>query len=384
MAFLLLTLGPFLHIFGINIKIPLPYIIIPYLPLLNMVRSPGRFIVPFIFLSSIIAAFVIQFFFKKIRKNCLKWTIIIAFFPIFFIDQITYISSAPSVKLPNKIYQYLAKQQTTETILEIPFSVRDSIKNFGYIHAHWLPFTTLIHKQKTFSVYAGRVPNSIFNYYLNNPLIGSLGKIVELDKIDFKREIEKINRKDFINGLNFYEISYSIIKDNEAYSDYIRSFFSEIGFKKVITDGNYSLWQRQVKKVTFDEINFNSPFDNLALTDGWGNKEPQDLSRWAMTHVSQIFLSLKDITNKRLVIEAEAIVKPQTVKIFVNDRYTGKMTFLTGKYNTQSLIINGDLLNPGLNKITFKFSNTHILAEIVPGATDIRPLALHIKYIGLK
>ena len=151
-----------------------------------------------------------------------------------------------------------------------------------------------------------------------------------------------------------------------------------------MADGDYSLWQRRPKTVISDEINFDSPFDRFSLADGWGEKEPKDRSRWAMTHVAQTFFSLKDTKKKRLIVDAEAIVRPQVTQVFVNDQYVGKMTFLTGKYNNQSLTINSDFLNPGLNKITFKFRDTHTLTKIIPGATDIRPLSLHVRYIGLK
>jgi hypothetical protein len=43
--FALLTLGPFLQVAGVNTQIPLPWSVLRYVPVLGLVRSPGRFVV---------------------------------------------------------------------------------------------------------------------------------------------------------------------------------------------------------------------------------------------------------------------------------------------------------------------------------------------------
>lgn len=383
-ALLLLTLtfGPYLQIFGLNLKIPLPYIIIPYIPYLQMARSPGRFIVPFIFLSSIVTAFVIQYFIERIKMRWIKIFILSSLFFIFIFDQITIIGPPTTVKIPNKIYEYLSKQKTGP-VLEMPFLIRDSIKNFGYMNAIWAPYAQLLHNQKIFSVYAGRVPNIEFNYYLKNPLIGPLGKIIESNPTDYKSLIKKINHKDFLNALNFYNISYLINKNNENYSPTVSSIFTKFGFVKIINDGNYDLYFRKPKPINITEIYFDSPFDELILTEGgWGGKEQNVKSRWMMTKTSNIFISLEKVNKKYLIIEGEPIVKNQTEKIFINDKYSGKMSFPIGRFTRQKLLVSN--LKVGLNKITLESRYIHDLSKIIPGSQDKRPLSLHVKYIGLK
>ena len=268
--------------------------------------------------------------------------------------------------MPTKIYGYLSKKTTAGPVLEIPFLIRDSIKNFGYA-----------------SVYAGRVPNLILDYYLKNPLIGPLGKVIDDSVIDKKSLVEKIDRQSFVNGLDFYQIEYVVSKDDESYSSPLASLLEEISFKKIMIDGAHSFWYRIPKTIIISETNFDSSLNKFILADGWGDQEQADKSRWAMSHISQLFLSLKDNKNKNLVVDAEAIVKPQIASIYINDRYVGKMTFKTGGYSKQSLIIK-NILKSGTNKITFNFKNIHDLSKIIPGSQDKRPLALHIKYIGLK
>lgn len=382
LLFLLFTFGPYLQIFGVNLKIPLPYIIIPYIPYLQMARSPGRFIIPFIFLSSIILAFALQYFFKKIKNKLLKYVIFMAIFFIFIFDQIAIVGQPVTVNIPNKIYEYLSIQKTGP-ILEIPFLIRDSIKNFGYANVIWSPFAQLLHKQKIFGVYAGRVPNVIFDYYLKNPVIGSLGKIIGSDTVNYKQSIKEIDRQDFLNAINFYQISYLVNKNNEKYSLFIASLFTELGFKKVMNDHMYDLYFRKPKIVNISEIYFDSPYDELIFTDvGWGKKEPNVKSRWMINKTSHVLISLNNIKKVKLVVEGEPIVKNQVLKAYVNDLYIGQMVFPIGGYSKQELQIKN--LRQGLNIITFKSKYNHDLSKIVPGSKDKRQLSLHVKYIGLK
>lgn len=383
LLFLVFTFGPYLQVLGFNLKIPLPYIIIPYIPYLQMARSPGRFIVPFIFLSSIVTAFVIQYFLKKVKKKWLKYIIFAVIFFIFVFDQMAMVGRPTKVKVPVKIYEYLSKQKTGP-VLEIPFIIRDSIKNFGDTNIIWSPYGQLIHHRQIFSVYAGRVPNILFNYYLKNPLIGSLGKIIESNPVNHHSLTKKTNRHNFLGTINFYQISYLINKNDEKYSSFIVSLFEELGFIKIMNDGNYDLYFKKPKEIDIAEITFDSDINKLILNEdeGWGKKEPNVKSRWMMTKTSKINIGFTKANKKNLVIDAEAIVKTQVMKIYVNDKYIGKMTFPIGRYSKQELIISN--LRQGLNIITFKAKNTHDLSKIIPGSRDNRPLSLHVKYIGIK
>lgn len=380
--FLSLTFGPYLQIFGVNLKVPLPYIIIPYIPYLQMARSPGRFIVPFLFLSSIIVAFVIQYYFKKIKNKWLKYILFITILSIFIFDQMIIVGRPTTVKMPVKIYKYLS-QQKTGPILETPFLIRDSIKNFGYANVIWSPYAQLLHKQKIFGVYAGRVPNVIFNYYLKNPVIGSLGKIIGTDPVNNEQLIKKIDRQDFLNTINFYQISYLVNKNNEKYSLSIASLFTELGFKKIMNDYTYDLYYKNPKLINISDIFFDSPYDELIFTDvGWGKKEPNVKSRWMINKTSHVLISLNNIKKVKLIVEGEPIVKNQILKAYVNDLYIGQMVFPIGGYSKQELQVEN--LKKGLNIITFKSKYNHDLSRIVPGSKDKRQLSLHVKYIGLK
>jgi len=381
LTFLILTFGPYLQVFGKNLQIPLPYIVIPYIPYIQMARSPGRFIVPFLFLSAIVTAFVIQYFIKKTKPKNLKLILLLVLFSLFIIDQTAIVGQPITIKIPNKIYKYLSKQKTS-LVLEIPFMIRDSIKKFGDGNIIWSPYAQLLHHQQIFSVYAGRVPNILFNSYLKHPFIGPLGRIIESNPSEYNSLIKGINRQSFLDVLDYYQISHVIYKNNEKYSSALLFLFKELGFVKIISDGDYDLYFRKPKITNMAEVTFDSPQNELALREGWGGKEPNVKSRWMVNKTSQLFLSIPDVNKNKLILEGEPIVKDQVIKVYVNDEYAGRMIFPIGRYSKQELEVKD--IRRGFNIITFKSKYTHDLSKIIPGSQDKRLLSLHVKYIGFK
>ncbi|CAN5123917.1 hypothetical protein BH09PAT2_BH09PAT2_08680 [soil metagenome] len=380
-SFFILTLGPFLKTFGTNLHIPLPYLIIAYTPLLQMARSPGRFIVPFIFLSAIIFAFLIEYILQnrpKVHKVC-----IIGFlFIIFLLDQYIAIQKAPIIPLPNNIYTYLARQPPSP-LLEVPFSIRDSLKSFGHYHTQWSSYAQLFHHQPIFGIYAGRVPNRIYAYYTRNPLLNPIGRIVDINTRDINEISEQINFKEMGYALNLYGVKYSVIKMDESYALPIVTLLQMYGFKERMIDGDYMLWEREVPKNELTQINFQSPYQEIALGSGWSPDEPKDASRWMMGKKTRVFLRLEKTNKKTLVITGESIVEAQTLNVYINNIYVGEMRFETGGYSDNSLNVK-NYLKKGLNTVTLYSKNTHLPSKFIPNSLDDRPLTLHVRYIGLE
>ncbi len=383
LSFFILTLGPFLHILGKNTHIPLPYTIIAYLPIIQMVRAPGRFIAPFIFLMSIITAFLLQYLFSRIKKK--KYLFLLLIFSIFLLDQYIFIHRAPTIFYPSKIYKYLANKKDVGPLLEIPFSIRDSIKNFGYNNVFWSSYTQLIHKQPIFGAYAGRISNTMFSYYIRNPLIGTLGKIIDpsTDISTYQNIIDRYDIKYLKDSIDFYKLRYVVLKQNEKYSAFISNLLTTIGFNKVMNDGQYVLWSIKPEKIYLNTVKFDSTLDELMLGSGWSDKEEGQKSRWIVGKTAKVFMNIKETNYKKLIVEAEAIVKPQIVKVYVNRNYAGKIYFNNGRMSKQEIDI-GRFLKPEFNTIVLQAKYTYKLSKHIPSSKDDRFLSLRVRYISLE
>lgn len=383
LSFFVLTLGPFLHIFGKNLNMPLPYILITYLPIIQMARAPGRFIAPFIFLTSIIAAFTIQYLLKRTRKY--QYLMVLIIIGVFIIDQFVYIAPAPKLTYPNKIYKYLSVKKSLSPLLEIPFSIRDPIKNFGNSNVFWSSYTQLIHNQPIFGAYAGRIPNTTFSYYIRNPLIGTIGQIINssTNPIDYQLHVTKYGIESMRNSIDFYDLKYIILKQDEKYSLFLSDLLLSLGFKKVKDDNLYSLWISKPRKIYLTKVNFVSTLDELALGSGWSDKEEGQKSRWIVGKTARVFMKIENTNYKKLIIEAESIVRPQTLKVYVNRHYAGKVYFDNSKKSIQEIDI-GNFLKPETNTILLQVKYVHKLSKYIPNSRDDRFLSLRVSSIKLK
>ena len=381
--FLIMTFGPYLQILGLTYKIPLPYILIPYIPFIQMARAPGRFVVVFIFLTTIVVAHTLQYLMK--RKLALRWQIPIwgLILGVFLLDQRVVLSPPTTVTLPTTIYEYLAKQPQATPLLEIPFSIRDSIKYYGYIHSFYSSYVTLLHRQPIFGVYAGRVPNHIFTDITKNPIIGPIGKMIDLETTDPSAVFAEINYPEMEKMIDAYRMRYTIVKNDERFSPAVELLMTKLKFEKKMTEGLYTLWYRDspIGETAFFAVDDES--QQFTLIRGWSKREEGESGRWAVGRKSELLFWLDSTDKKQFILEAESIVKPQKVQVFVNNKIIGKITVSGNGYSRHSLPLSIEL-SPGKNIVTLQFESTHQLSKLMPGSQDQRPLALHVKYIGLE
>lgn len=374
-VFWLFTLGPFLHVLGKQLPIVLPYRLITMIPIVQMARTPGRFIVPAIFLACIVVAYVVNYFLEKKYTSC-KRTIFLILVLLFLIDQSYTITLPPTIhlNLPTAIYQDLNLKTNDSPILEIPFAIRDGLKNLGNFYAVWLPWVQLIHKQSSFGVYGGRINDEIFSYYQKNPLFAGFALLIDRDTKNYKEIASKIEVQKMRPSLEFFGIEYAIIKNNEPYTPYVIKIIEQLDFSKKQTDNEYDLWYRISNPKDFPIFRFGSESDNLYLITGWGEKEKG--GRWATAKVAQIFFNLRkghSSPPKNLYLTARSLDKPQNVRIYVNKKLVKKFTF-TSKSATYHFPLKRKL-HDGFNIITFKFSNTQKNQNVWKNNPDTRNLA---------
>jgi len=182
-----LTLGPFLHVFGkwgltvdegIRIVVPLPYVIFHYIPLLANIRVPVRLMPIFIFFAYIVVAYCIDYFFStKSRK--FKQIFYIALGLLFIIDHYFYIGLPPPRFMSDVAYQYLREQPDKKTVLQIPSVTRDGFTYFGSPDDIEFMEGQSVHGKPSVGGYLGRISSYKKNYYVRNPFLGYIGRIMD-------------------------------------------------------------------------------------------------------------------------------------------------------------------------------------------------------------
>lgn len=258
LTFAVLMLGPFLKFFnrwminldGVMLIIPLPFLALHYVPILNMLRAPMRFTPIFVFFAVLVSAYCFDFFIKKIDKKK-QIIILIGFLTIFFIDQFYVIPTKLNQSIPSNIYKSL-KNKPQGTVLEIPFTVRDGFNYIGFVHAIQPMAGQIIHNKPIIGGYLARVNDSVFNYYKNLKFIGYLAKIIDKGNYDpVKEQPKEINFYPYLyplstakNEIGSLNIKYVILKEDEKYSKYLFGLFRELGFNVKQKEGNYMLMEK--------------------------------------------------------------------------------------------------------------------------------------------
>jgi len=393
LVFFILTLGPFLHVFGkwgipldgIRVVIPLPYMVLHYLPFLNNIRVPGRLVVGFIFFAYIVCAYIINYFLKN-RSKKFKIFFFLVFFAIFIIDQrVVDNIFPPNQYSPYKIFKIIKSDPQRISVLEIPFTVRDGFTYFGDNGAIGMTIGESWHGKPVLGGYIGRMPDYKKYYYINNPFFGYLGRIIDTDI----KHNPIIDQNDLINWtdldveksketIEFLGIKYIIVHEKKNYYASLSAKFKELGYLKKMTDKNYSLWEKTLKSNEFLSIDLGDPDDNLFLGMGWHIRE--DNYRWSDKKNSLMFKVLEK-GKYNLEFEAQAFYKDIPVDIYVNEKKISRIT-VSVKQKKYTVPVTGNLIK-GINFVNFIFDKSYQPFEVIPGSSDERQLSAKFFKINL-
>jgi len=395
-GFWILTLGPFLHVLGkwgitvddgIRIVAPLPYILFHYLPFMSNIRSPGRLMPAFIFFAYIVSAFIINYFIKTKSpkfKSIFYAVLVISI----IIDHYVVVPNPPPHFLPKKIYEYIRSDPRNITVMEMPSVVRDGFTYFGdlgsldYIQGQ--PF----HGKNILGGYMGRFPHYKRDYYVRNPFLGYMGRLMDIDiknngslertPADLKKW-EKIDIKRSIDTIDFLDLAYILVNTDFAYAKKAETVISSLGYTLVNTEKQYHLWYRKPKAREFISVKVGSLDDDVLLAQGWNTREAG--FRWAGKKTSVMFKLAKN-SPQQLYFTAAAFHKPQSVTIYQNKQKIGKVELDTSVKTHSVSLIPG--LKDGINTFTFIFDTYYIPAEIISGSDDRRQIAAKYTEIYLK
>lgn len=385
-VFFILTLGPFLHVFGhwvlivdegIKIVIPLPYIILHYIPFLNNIRVPGRLIVGFIFFAYIVCAYMVDYFLKN-KSLRFKQVFFIIFLLIFIFDQrVADNIFPPSQVYPYKIFQEIKSDSEKVSVLEIPFTVRDGFTYFGNGDAIGMTIGESWHGKPVIGGYLGRVSDYKKNYYRLNPFFGFLGRLIDADLVNNP----VTDKNDPINWTNldvkkskdvidFLDLKYIILNNEMPYAATLSAKLKELDFKNQVSESKFSLLKRAPNKKDFLFIDLGNENDINYLGMGWHEKEVN--FRWSE---KKNFVMFKTTKQKKYILhfKAEAFNKDQKVTIYLNKKKITKINVLA-TIKEYSVPIDMEF-ESGINMIYFMFDNYYRPIDVIPGSLDQRRIA---------
>lgn len=168
-VFFVWALGPHLQVFGINTALPLPQLLLRYVPIVSNARIPSHAVILVYLAAAVILAIAIAT--ARIRKST-PWIVGIAgltlldFFP----------APIPTVSIDRPpVYETLASLPDAG-LLEVPFGIRDAFGEYGSFDPRALYYQS-IHGKPIVGGYTARLSRTIIADYNETSVLNTLMRL---------------------------------------------------------------------------------------------------------------------------------------------------------------------------------------------------------------
>lgn len=386
-----LSLGPFLHVFGkwglpldegIRVIIPLPYVILHYIPFLGNIRAPARLIVAFIFFAYIVSALFLNYIYKNKGKHIKLIFFAILFF-VFVIDHYFIVVTPEKSYIPLKAYKQISKDSQKFSVLQLPFMIRDGFISFGDESAINIISGQMIHQKPIIGGYLGRISQYKHIYYMRNPFLGYIGRLFdkslsEREKLEKSNiEFKILNMGKSMDSIDFLNIKYVVLDTRIDSVIEIKNDLELLGFSKILTDGPFILYVREISDKEFIDSNIGKVGDEIFIFKDWSIRE-NDFRYSGLN--SGVMFKVNRIRSMNLSFKAKSYYNTKNLTIYMNNNKIANLELPT-KEKTYS--ISAQNLKIGINIVLFKFDKTTKPLDILKGSTDDRNISAIFKQIKL-
>jgi len=395
LTFWVLTLGPFLHVFGkwgltlddgIRLVVPLPYAVFHYLPFMSNIRVPGRLAIAFIFFSYLASAYVIKILVENKSKK-FKVYFFSCIFLIIVIDQYFLIPTPIPQFFPNKAYEMIRQDNQNVSVMEIPSTLRDGFTYFGSGDELGFMVGQIRHGKPVVGGYFGRISYYKIDYFKRNPFWGYIGRLIDPNlenngSVD-KRDIAKWQKLDIYrseNAIDFLDLKYILLDTQKPYASTVSALLKELKFEEKLQDNNFLLYQRQPSNREFLSVDIGGLDDDKNLGIGWAVRD--DGFRWSGKKASVMF-RLENLRDMNLLFTTATFYKDQSVTIYINENKIAKID-LTTSIKEFKIPVEKQNIKKGINTVYFMFTKTYRPKDVLSNSTDVRNLAAKFKKIELQ
>ena len=392
-VFGLFSLGPLLQINsqsrfdldGLTINVPLPFILLHYIPLVKANRVPNRFSAVLVLALAVLAGFGIYWLLHKLadsrrsafRALLLPGGLLIAALLIF--EHWSVPLPLTDARIP-PVYEQIAAEPGDFAILQLPLGWRNSFGVQGAENTRTQYYQTYHHK-RLLSGNISRNPPFKFDYFRRVPILESLIAIQTYGQVDAERRTEdRAGAGDFVR---FYDLRYVVVAPGlpgrppyvDTRDEAVAYIEEVLPLEKLYDEDGWLLYRVEQPplpaRLTVD-FGSSTPLAAMALGESWAEAEEiQGASaNWAVAQDARLFLPAEGGVDYRLAIQALPFEYPgaeaQQVRPQVNGQQLEPLTLAPG-WGSYSWQVPARLLRPGLNEVRLGFSRLAAPADVLPG-----------------
>jgi len=235
-AFALMTMGPFIHVAGMNTYIPTPWTILRYVPILSDARMPSR--------MAVVATIAVAMLFAGAltaltnRNPKYRTAILVAVAALLCVDlwpssRVLYPAGIPA------IYERIARDPRPVSLLALPTGVRDGLGSQGNFTAH-AQFYQTRHGKPIVGGYLSRTTPRRREAHATHPVLGPLVALSGGESIDAAQWASAhAGAADFVKEV---DLGYVVINHRAASPELERFAVEVLKLVRVERDADRSLY----------------------------------------------------------------------------------------------------------------------------------------------
>jgi hypothetical protein len=239
--YVLLALGPFVQIAGFNTLIPMPWSVLRYVPILGLVRSPGRFAVLATMCVVVLLAQALAHLGRRYperRRHILLVTCVLLAIELVPVPRTLYSAGIPA------IYQTIARDPRPQIrVLELPVGVRDGTSSMGNFSARTQYFQSA-HGKAIIGGYLSRVSPRRRLDVRRAPVLNALVALSEGQALTSEQGAAAHDRAD--EFLRRSRLGYVVIDETRASQALVGFATDLLGLTLVSREGPMSLYVPRV------------------------------------------------------------------------------------------------------------------------------------------
>jgi len=375
LAFIILSLGPMLHINGassftiFHVNIALPELVLYYI--FPIFRAPARFIVMSTLCLAVVSAVSIKYantWIGKLKKGKLIGLIFLISLSIASLVETNMVlyPVVEDTSVP-QFYHELANMKGTFSVLDLPQTYR---ANNVYMY-----YGTASGKPLTGGATSRRTPES-FQLQQAIPIIRQTNNVLSGENLTKPTDIFLLDvNLTNLNAFQFFNIKYVILHkdlmDNATFKTLTPYLSSLIG-PPVYSD--YRIVAFETKADTLQGV-------FAFFTDGWWNTEELNgvPMRWMDNNGTiRVVSSMDQYCTVNFTVGTDNTDK--TLKVFLNGEWMGDVPTSTGAPETISMDV---LFNKGINELFFYSDKSFVPADVNATSSDTRRLSVYMQNVKI-
>ena len=232
----LLSLGPFVHIAGLNTYVPTPWALLRYLPIVGAARMPTRMTI----MVMLAVAMLVSMALAKWREGSRHRRVILgAAVALLLVELLPAPRQLYPAAVP-EVTRMIAADPRAIRVLNLPFGVKDGLSSRGGFSTAYQYHQTA-HQKPLVGGYLSRLPPATFDRYGGNPLLDVLLRLSEGEIVDDgAREAAATSAPQLIARAR---LAYVLVDLSLASEELIRFAQGALHLRLIAEDSGFALYQ---------------------------------------------------------------------------------------------------------------------------------------------